>query len=129
VIEWEMHVGTFNSINYDMIIGNDLLEKLKIDLKNSTSTVEWDGEEIPMKSRDATIENSYVITDSPSLEEAANRIKEILDAKYEPADLDEITANCTHLTDDEQYELNSLLKNTNPYSMVLLDTGKEKTTI
>jgi hypothetical protein len=29
VIKWDMHVGTFESINYDMIIGNNLLEKLK----------------------------------------------------------------------------------------------------
>jgi hypothetical protein len=105
-----MHVGTFASINYDMIIGNDLLQTLKIDLKYSTSTIEWDGAEIPMRSRDATIANSFCISDTPCLEEAAERIKQILDAKYEPANLDEITASCTHLTNEEQYELNSLLK-------------------
>ena len=48
-----------------MIIGNDLLESLKIDIKYSTSTIEWDGAEIPMKSRDATIEDSYFIVDTP----------------------------------------------------------------
>jgi hypothetical protein len=51
-----MHVGTLENVHYDMIIGNDLLERLKIDLKYSTATIEWDGAEIPMKSRDATIE-------------------------------------------------------------------------
>jgi hypothetical protein len=110
VIEWEVHVGTFASKNYDMIIGNDLLQTLKIDLQYSTSTIEWDGTEKPMRSRDATIANSYCISDTPCLEEAAERIKQILDAKYEPANLDEITASCTHLTNEEQYELNLLLK-------------------
>ena len=32
-IEWEMHVGTLENVHYDMIIGNDLLESLKIDIK------------------------------------------------------------------------------------------------
>ena len=71
VIEWEMHVGTLENTPYDMIVGNDLLEHLKIDLKYSTSTMTWDNVEIPMKSRDATLENSYYIHDSPCLEEAA----------------------------------------------------------
>jgi hypothetical protein len=63
-----------------------------------------------MRSRDATIEDSYYVHDTPCLTEAAERIKEILDAKYEPANLDELTANCTHLTEEQQEQLNTLLK-------------------
>jgi hypothetical protein len=74
VIEWEMHVGTLENVQYNMIIGNDLLESLKIDLKYSMATIEWDGAEIPMKSRDATIEDSYYINDTPCLVEAAEHI-------------------------------------------------------
>jgi hypothetical protein len=109
-IEWEMHVGTLENVHYDMIIGNDLLESLKIDIKYSTSTIEWDGAEIPMKSRDATIEDSFYINDTPSLVEAAERIKQILDAKYEPANLEEICANCTHLTEEQREDLFFVLK-------------------
>ena len=83
-----------------MIIGNDLLECLKFDIKYSTATIEWDGAEIPMRSRDATIEDSYLISDTPSLQEAAERIKQILDAKYEPANLDKVAESCSHLTQD-----------------------------
>ena len=57
-----------------------------------------------------TIEDSYYIHDTPCLVEAAECIKQILDAKYEPANLDEIMAKCTHLTQEQQEELNSLLK-------------------
>jgi hypothetical protein len=109
-IEWEMHVGTLENIHYDMIIGNDLLECLKFDIKYSTATIEWDGAEIPMRSRDSTIEDSYLITDSPSLQEAADRIKSILDAKYEPANLDEIAKSCSHLTQAKQLKLKTLLE-------------------
>jgi hypothetical protein len=105
MIEWEKNVGTLENVHYDMIIGEDLLESLKTDIKYSTSTIEWDGAEIPMKLRDATIEDSYYINDTPSLVKAAERIKQILDAKYEPANLEEITANCTHLTDEQREDL------------------------
>ena len=104
-----MHVGTLENINYDMIIGNDLLQELQVDIKYSTATIEWDGAEVPMRSRDATVEDSFYISDTPSLQEAAERIKEILDAKYEPADLDEVVAACTHLSLNERDQLKRLL--------------------
>ena len=63
-----------------------------------------------MRSRDVTIEDSYYIHDTPHLEETVERIKRILDAKYEPANLDEVIPNCTHLTKEQQEELYSLLK-------------------
>ena len=105
-----MHVGTLDNVHYDMIIGNDLLERLKIDLKYSTSTIEWGGIEIPMRPRDAAIDESYIINDSPSLEDASKRIKEILDAKYEPANLDEVVEKCTNLDIEQQEDLLKLLK-------------------
>ena len=109
-ITWDMHVGTLDNVLYDMIIGNDLLERLKIDIKYSTSTIVWDGIEIPMRSRDATPEDSYIINDQPCIQEASKRIKEILDAKYAPANLEEIAANCTNLNNEQQDDLHTLLK-------------------
>ncbi len=41
VIEWEVHVGTLLNVSYDMIIGNDLFKRLKIDVKYSSVTIEW----------------------------------------------------------------------------------------
>ena len=37
------------------------------------------------------------------------RLKKILDAKYAPADLDEIVRQCVHLTDDAKTKLYVLL--------------------
>ena len=56
-----------------------------------------------------TIEDSYYIHDTPHLEETVECIKGILDAKYEPADLDEVVVNCTHLTEEQKAESISLL--------------------
>ena len=40
--------------------------------------------------------------ESEALNDASSRLKKILDAKYEPADLDKIARDCEYLTDDEQ---------------------------
>ena len=60
---------------------HDLLEGLKLDLKYSASTIKWANAEIPMRSRDA-----------PRHEGTVGRVERILDAKYEPVDLDEVVS-------------------------------------
>jgi hypothetical protein len=48
--------------------------------------------------------------DSPSLIEASECIKQILDAKYEPANFSDVTAKCTYLTEQQREDLYYLLK-------------------
>ncbi len=50
-----------------------------------------------MKERNATIEKDFFAQDSDIAIEAMDQIKTILDAKYEPADLEEVVNSCTHL--------------------------------
>ncbi len=109
-ITWETHVRMIENINYDMIIGRDLLDYLGIDVCFSTSSIKWENAEIPMRSADATIADSFYIEDPQDLYTTVDRVKEILDAKYEPANLDEITKNCIHLNKNEQEKLNLLLR-------------------
>ena len=110
-IMWDMHVSTLANVHYDMIIGNDLQESLKIDFKYSTLMIGWDGIEIPMQSRDATLEDSYIINKSPCfLKDASRCVKEILGAKYEPAKLKEVAASCTNLIQEQQEDLHTLLQ-------------------
>jgi hypothetical protein len=47
--------------------------------------------------------------ESQALNDASSHLAKILDAKYEPADLDTIARNCDYLTDNEQMQLLSLL--------------------
>jgi hypothetical protein len=124
-IAWDMHVGTLDNVHYDMIIGNDLLERLKIDIKYSTSTVDWEGLEIPMRPRDATPEESYVIHDAPATKAAIKRVTEILDAHYEQADLKEVVQKCSNLNIQQQEDLLSLLKK---YESLFDDNGNKKIT-
>ena len=109
LIKWDMYV-TKNLGAYDMILGRDLMTDLGIDIHFSTNSVTWDGIEIPMKDRDATFEESFHIGDTAAVEEAATRIREILEAKYEKANLRKICDQSMHLETKHQEQLFSLLK-------------------
>ena len=80
-----------------MIIGRDLLQFLGIDALFSSLTVEWDGASMPFKEQDATVLDSYHVNDPQAVEDKTTRIKEILDAKYEPANLSFVCKASNHL--------------------------------
>jgi hypothetical protein len=109
LIEWDVHV-TKSLGAYDMIIGRDLLEFLGIDVKFSDMTVEWGNASMPFKKYDSTVAKSYHINDPVSVEERTQRVKEILEAKYMPADLEQICSSCTHLQIEQQKKLLDLLQ-------------------
>ena len=106
-ITWTFHI-TKNSLKYDMIIGRDLLSEHGICIDFNSGYMHWNQTIAPLKSKDATISESHVV-DSSHVEDATNRMKEILDAKYEPADLDKVVESCTNLTKDEKKSLRTLL--------------------
>jgi hypothetical protein len=108
MISWDLH-ATKNLGAHDMIIGRDMLTGLGIDLQFSNNTIAWDHSEIPFKDSDATLEDAFHIGEPSVLEEAAERLKGILDAKYEAADLNEVARNCAHLDEDEQRKLKAPL--------------------
>jgi translation elongation factor EF-Tu-like GTPase len=56
-VAWYMHVGTLINVHYDMVNENDLLERLQINFKSITSTLEWEGLETPMRLCDAILED------------------------------------------------------------------------
>ena len=87
-ITWNVHLAQDLGA-YDMIIGRDLLSDLSIDLRFSDQTIVWDGHDIPFKESDATPETSFHIRESMAVDDATKRVKEILDAKYLPANLEE----------------------------------------
>jgi hypothetical protein len=107
MIEWDLYVVPDMGA-YDMIIGRDLLMDLGIDIRFSTNTVIWDTVEIPMKSRDATVE-SFHLSDPEIIQEATARVQDILEAKYTAANLREICNKSMHLDVREQEQLFAVL--------------------
>ncbi len=93
---------------YDLIIGRDLLSELGFMLNFKTQTVEWDEIEIPMKRENSTPERSFHIKDSDAIDSATERIKGILEAKYEAADLTKLVSACDHLLVPQQQQLKRL---------------------
>jgi RNase H-like domain found in reverse transcriptase/Reverse transcriptase (RNA-dependent DNA polymerase)/Integrase zinc binding domain len=94
---------------YDLIIGRDLLKSLGVIINFRLQTIEWDEMEIPMKPENALPQHSFYIKDSNVLDSATERIKHILEAKYEPADLNKLVTSCAHLNLPQQKQLKSLL--------------------
>jgi hypothetical protein len=107
---------------YDLIIGKQTMHNLgiKLDFQEKTITID----EILLPMRDiiylqlklritrALRENTCFAQEPISTRNATKRVVEILDAKYEKADLPAIIKdNCSHLTTDEREKLLSgLLK-------------------
>ena len=101
---------TENKSNYDLIFGRDLLRELGISLDFENNLVSWQHVEIPMKPRDCTVEGHFAIEESTNVQQATTRIKKILDAKYEKANLKEIVKSLNYLTKSEQKSMLQLLR-------------------
>ena len=88
---------------YDMIIGRDLLRELGITLNFSDQTMTWDESTVRMKDPEEFADISSPLHEffwhcecyeTQALQDASVCLKKILDAKYAPADLDEIVRQC-----------------------------------
>jgi hypothetical protein len=104
LIEWDLHV-TKTLGAYDMIIGRDILTDIGIDIQFSNNTIEWDQSKIPMKDVDMDFQQSCHVANADIADKAVERIKQILDAKYEPANLLEVSKEANHLSVEKQTKL------------------------
>lgn len=101
IIEHTVHLTTTES-KYDMIISRDILQALGLNSNFKEMAIEWDDVSVPMKSIDCNLPKVFAIEESLVLNEATERMKRILDAKYEPANLEELMkTNCSHLRKEE----------------------------
>jgi len=108
LIEWNMHV-TKSLGPCDVIIGRDILKFLKIDLRFSDEIIEWDGAEMPFEDGDASAKEAHCVADSDPAEDAAHRVKRILDAKCDKADIEKICAEQAEPDKQQREQLAVLL--------------------
>ena len=80
--------------NYDIILGRDFMQKLGINLDFEDSVIRWNGSSANMKRPNCANDFNYNIEESYALQAENSRLQRILDAKYEKANLLEITKNC-----------------------------------
>ena len=102
-----MHVTDLKT-RYDLILGRDLLASLGIELNFSDMTMKWGTASLPMRSIDAEVTDSYFIHDSMAVEDSMSRLKEILDAKYEPITARQLADQCAHLDETKRNQLEQL---------------------
>ena len=88
--------------NYDVIFGRDLLRELGISLDFQNNFVGWKESKIPMKPLNCKVKKHFQIQDSKNVRNSTNRIKKILDASYEKANLKSITSKLKYLSSEEQ---------------------------
>jgi hypothetical protein len=106
----------------DVILGADFLTKTGIDVKYSTGTMEWFDNELPLR-------NPHLL-ESKDFEAMAHIVEihqeeelfgmdwydltcyavEILDAKYEEVEVDEITNHLTHISLQQKEDLKQVLQ-------------------
>ena len=91
-LEWECDVmDDMSSTPYDMILGRDALKVLKMDIHSSDLTISMGDVKVPWQPR--RTQESYLFQADEDLDDDnADHLKKILDAKYQPADLDKIVA-------------------------------------
>ena len=111
VITWSVHLTPdINLGRYDMILGRDALQALGIDIKYSSATINWENAEVPMRHPLANPKNDFFINeDGTPVKSATDRISQIVAAKYEKADLEQVVQSQNQLTDVEKSALLKLL--------------------
>jgi len=102
--EWNMHV-TESLGPCDVIIGRDILKFLKIDLRFSDEIIEWDGAEMPFEDGDASAKEARCAADSDPAEDAAHRVKHVLGAKCDKADVEKICEEQAGLDKQQREQL------------------------
>jgi hypothetical protein len=136
-LEWEVDViPDMSNMPYDMILGRDVMKELNLDVLSSDLTITMGHVKIPWTNRTAKSSSLFNIDDDIDMDDSADRVRKILDAKYEPAKLDEIVAECD-LSPDQKIRLLSLLEkyeslfdgtlgtlNMEPYDIELADDAK-----
>ena len=109
IVDVQLHVTQMNG-HYDIILGRDILSKLGIILDFQQQIVCWEDEIVHMRPTTCTQETTYNINNTPDITAETDRMSKILDAKYSPADLDEVAKKNENLTLDQKSKLHEWLK-------------------
>jgi len=109
LIEWNAHVAKSLGPS-DMIIGRDILKFLKFNSNFSEEVVEWDGAEILFEDGDASEKEACYVADSDPAEDAAHRVKRILDTEHEKADIKMVCQGQAELDQLQREKLATLLR-------------------
>ena len=92
----------------DIILGQGALTKLGIILDFNQKIVTWGSKLIMMKPMECITDTFYFVQDLPDIAAETDRMSKILDAKYQPANLNKVAAKNKNLTDNQHSVLHKL---------------------
>ena len=115
-VNYTVHVATRQLTSYDMIIGRDLLNELGLVLDYAKNLVFWGDHSCPMKTPQQ-IQQTYVNEINNIIGASTNCVSHILDAKYEKADLIEVSKDNKSLTKKTNKNYSNYCSNMSPFLM------------
>ena len=107
---------------YDVILGADFLNKTGIDVKYSTSTIQWFENELPLRNPQFLKDKDYTaMAEISAIQQEMEFFgmdwydptcyaTEVLDAKYEKVQIDDVVNQLHHLNDQQKTDIKQLLE-------------------
>ena len=114
-ITWNMDIGDLGVLEYDMIIGRDLMKSLGLIIDFKHEVLRWDDVTIPMNRTKINNKKEFneifqLATEPRTVQKATERVTKILDAHYEKANLvDVVKRHCCHLSTKRREAILNLL--------------------
>ena len=114
-ITWNMDIGDLGVLEYDMIIGRDLMKSLGLIIDFKHEVLRWDDVTIPMNRTKIINKKEFneifqLATEPRTVQKATERVTKILDAHYEKANLvDVVKRHCCHLSTKRREAILNLL--------------------
>ena len=118
IIEWICHVDertTPEKANYDLILGLDLINELKMVLDFENKVIKWQDMFMEMNSKQIVTNSAiahliYQMTqESMVIKQAEHRQAQILDANYSKLDMEALVQELEHLTAEQKIQLQEVL--------------------
>ena len=97
-------------LNYDLILGSNILHELGIIFNFENKTIIWQEVSISMKPPNFTAKEFFAIKESCPVRNTTKRIKQILGAEYKKMNLKSIIMSLNYLKDKHQNSLLELLQ-------------------
>jgi Aspartyl protease len=113
------YVANSQSHHFDVILGQDFNIALGLDVMNSQKLITWGGDQTPFRvipartERFRAMQQAYINAYSPREEEFVPKhclVTEILGAKYDKQDTDQVADQQCHLSPEQREQLKQLLR-------------------
>ena len=119
IIKWKFNITDSTEVEYDIILGRDIMLQLQMDVSFTNKSIAWEGNEIPMRDfnklkqwKISKFEMKTIIREMQEpivTKTATKRMIKILDSRYRKANIKSVVQGALHLNDKQRDMLYKLL--------------------